>query len=122
MFADEVLSRKSWPRTKLPEIVTVAPTRVGVVEKTWTFGSTVRGVTLLPAKFSMYGATVVVGKDDTIGAECAGATITRNLRTIVSVPPLVVPPSSLSVTVIVAMPVALATGVKKSAPVVLALE
>src|SRR6185503_21193023 len=52
------------------------------------------------------------------GASLTELTVTRKVLTKVSTPPLAVPPLSFTVTVIVAEPLILATGVKLSEPVV----
>ena len=55
-------------------------------------------------------ATWLMAKSD------SGLTVTVNCRLIVSCPPLVVPPVSRTVTVIVAVPLALVTGVNVKLP------
>ena len=48
-------------------------------------------------------------------------TVTTNDTVVIFTPPLAVPPSSVTVTVIVAVPTSLVFGVKESVPVVLGL-
>ena len=52
-----------------------------------------------------------------VGAWLTGVTVTVKVWVTVLMPPLAVPPLSVTVTVIVAVPLALATGVKVSVPV-----
>ena len=56
-----------------------------------------------------------------VGVWLTATTLTTKVWNVVFWPPLAVPPLSVTITVIVAVPVWLATGVKISVPVVLGL-
>ena len=56
-----------------------------------------------------------------VGCWLTGVTVTVKVCVTVSMPPLAVPPLSITVTVIVTTPLTLACGVKVSVPVVMGL-
>ena len=95
-----------------------------------TFSTSIQTVALIvPAYLIPYGMATLVygpladhfGVRRVISASLTAFTVTVKVRTIVSTPPLAVPPPSLTVTVTVAEPLALATGVKVSEPVAFGL-
>ena len=57
-----------------------------------------------------------------VGGWLTGVTVTAKVSVVVFWPPLAMPPLSCTTTVIVAVPLALAAGVKTSVPVVAGLE
>src|SRR5437773_1592054 len=81
---------------------------------------------VMPERFTVCGPGLTVGSrtlliGSIVGGWLIGETVTVKVRLKVLTPPLAVPPLSITVTVIVAWPVALATGVKTSVAVVLGL-
>src|ERR1700688_3206912 len=92
----------------------IDPMPAGKMLVTWTpvavvgprFVTVSLNVMVPPRKAGLGTAAWLIPKSDN------GLTVTLNCRVVVSWPPLLVPPLSLTVTVIVALPVAFVTGTK----------
>ena len=79
----------------------------------------VSGIVRVVRSFSKNEAGVVIGSS--VGGTLSGMTVTVNVRKAMFWPPLAVPPSSVTVTVITAVPLAVGSAMKLSVPVVFGL-
>src|SRR5260370_18381589 len=96
---------------------------VAVIVTVWVLS--LDGPGLMPVRFTIcvpeLGAITILERGSSVGGWFTTRTVTRKELVSESPPPLVVPPLSLSTTVIVALPNWLVSGEKVSVPVVLGL-